>query len=60
MAQMKKPALGSGERFKMVEAKAAKYGAKDPAAVAAAVGRDKYGKKKFQELAAAGRKKKGK
>lgn len=35
---------------------AAKGGAKDPGAVAAAIGRRKYGKSKFQAAAAAGRK----
>lgn len=54
---MAKAKLGSGARFKAVEASAAKSGASDPAAVAAAVGRKKYGKKRFQAMAAAGRKK---
>jgi hypothetical protein len=53
----KKPKLGSGERFKQVEASAEASGAEDPAAVAAAVGRKKYGAKKMAELSAAGRKK---
>ncbi len=35
---------------------AAKGGARDPAAVAAAIGRKKYGKEKFQAMAAAGKK----
>lgn len=56
---MRKPRLGSGERFKQVEAQARKYGARNPAAVAAAVGIKKYGKKKMAQLAAAGRKRKG-
>lgn len=51
----KKPPLGSGARFKAVERSAAKSGASDPAAVAAAVGRKKYGAKKMGELAAKGR-----
>lgn len=55
----KKPPLGSGKRFKQLKEKIAKKGGvKDPAAVAAAIGRKKYGKKRFQELAAAGKKKK--
>jgi hypothetical protein len=53
---MAKPKLGSGARFKAVEASARKSGASDPAAVAAAVGRKKYGAKKMGQLAAAGRK----
>ena len=44
------------EGFKAVEASAAKSGASDPAAVAAAVGRKKYGKEAFQHAAAAGKK----
>jgi hypothetical protein len=42
--------------FKAVEKSAAKSGAKDPAAVAAAVGREKYGAKAFNKAAAAGKK----
>lgn len=53
----KKPPLGSGARFKAVERSAAKSGARNPAAVAAAVGRKKYGAKKMAQMAAAGRKK---
>jgi hypothetical protein len=53
---MAKAKLGSGARFKAVEASARKSGASDPAAVAAAVGRKKYGAKKMGQLAAAGRK----
>ena len=47
---------GEGERFKAVEASAKASGARDPGAVAASIGRKKYGKKKFQEMAAKGRK----
>lgn len=54
---MAKPRLGSGARFKAVEANAAASGARNPAAVAASVGRKKYGNAKFQKLAAAGKKK---
>jgi hypothetical protein len=54
----KKPPLGSGARFKAVEASARKSGASDPAEVAAAIGRRKYGSKKMAEMAAAGRKRK--
>ena len=54
------PKLGTGKRFKAVEASAAKSGARNPAAVAAAVGRKKYGKAAFQAMAAAGRKRRGK
>ena len=47
---------GEGKRFKAVEASAKAGGASDPGAVAAAVGRKKYGKKKFQAMAAKGKK----
>lgn len=53
---MSKAKLGSGARFKAVERSAAKSGATNPAAVAAAVGRKKYGAKKMGKLAAAARK----
>lgn len=50
-----KPAVGSGERFaKMTKSLAAK-GAKDPKALAAYIGRKKYGAQKMQKMAAAGR-----
>ena len=38
-------------------AAAKKGGARDPAAVAAAIGRKKYGKQKFQAMAAKGKRK---
>jgi len=53
---MAKAKLGSGARFKAVEKSAAKSGAEDPAAVAAAVGRKKYGQKKMTKLAVKGKK----
>lgn len=49
--------LGGGGRYRKLVRELAAKGAKDPKALAAAIGRKKYGKKKFQELAAAGRKK---
>lgn len=45
--------------FEKVEESAAEGGARNPAAVAASVGRKKYGKGKFQKAAAAGKKMKG-
>jgi hypothetical protein len=48
--------LGGGGRFAKVEAEAKTSGAEDPAAVAAAAGRKKYGAKKMAKMAAAGRK----
>jgi len=55
---MAKARLGSGSRFKAVEASARKSGAKNPAAVAAAAGRKAHGAKQMAKWAAAGRKKK--
>jgi hypothetical protein len=59
---MAKAKLGSGSRFEAVEKSAKKGGAKDPAAVAAAVGRKKYGQEKMTKLAQKGKRdaKKGK
>jgi len=54
---MKKPKLGSGARFKAIEKKAAASGAANPAAVAAAAGIKKYGVKKMEKMAKAGKKK---
>lgn len=56
MKSKSKAPLGSGARFAAVEKSAAKGGAKNPAAVAATVGRKKYGAKEMAKLAAAGRK----
>ena len=50
----KSMALGGGGRFAALKAKAAAGGARNPGAVAAAAGRKKYGKAKFQRLAATG------
>jgi len=51
----KTPKLGTGKRFAAVEASAAKSGARNPKAVAAAVGRKKFGARKMSKLAATGR-----
>lgn len=48
------------EGFKAVEASAARSGAANPAAVAAKIGMEKYGKKKFEAAAHAGKKMKKK
>lgn len=53
---MTRPKLGSGERFRQLKSKIARRGGvRDPGAVAAAVGRKKYGKERMQEMAAAGK-----
>jgi hypothetical protein len=51
---MKQPKLGSGGRFKALVNKL-KGKVSNPAAVAASIGRKKYGKTKFQKLAAKGK-----
>lgn len=48
--------LGEGGRFAALKQKLADKGAKNPGALAASIGRKKYGKKRFQELSAKGRK----
>jgi len=50
---------GEGKRFEALT-KVIEAGAKNPEAVAAYIGRKKYGKKRFQEMAAKGRKRKSK
>lgn len=54
----KKMRLGGGGRFQHLKSKLAGE-VRNPAAVAAAIGRKKYGKAKFQKLAASGNKKGG-
>lgn len=56
MAAKKSMKLGGGGRFAAIEAAAAKSGAKNPAAVAAAAGIKKYGVKKMTAMAKAGKK----
>ncbi len=51
------PKLGSGKRFAKLEQSLSKNPKiKDPAAVAASIGREKYGKERFQKLALKGKK----
>ena len=52
MAQAK---LGSGARFAKLQRKLAGQGVKNPAALAATIGRRKYGKQRMAKLAARGR-----
>lgn len=52
----RKPKLGSGTRFKNLTKKlAGKYGSQGAAAIAAAIGRKKYGKRKFKKLSQGGK-----
>jgi hypothetical protein len=53
----RKPALGSGKRFAALEQSlAGRAGVSDPRALAAAIGRKKYGSGHFAQLSAKGRK----
>ena len=47
--------MGGGGRYEKLIGSLEKQGAKDPAALAAYIGRKKLGKSKFQSLAAKGR-----
>ncbi len=46
--------LGGGGRFAALKSELARGGAESPGGLAAAIGRKKYGKKKFQKMAAKG------
>ena len=48
-------APGGGGRFKKLKGKLAKKGVHDPGALAASIGRKKYGGKKFAKMAAKGK-----
>lgn len=51
------PPVGQGGRFKALEEAISKRkGIKNPGAVAATIGRKKYGKKRFQAMAVTGKK----
>lgn len=55
----KKAKLGSGARFRALEKTfSGRKGVKNPGALAAYIGRKKYGKKKFSKLGTAGKKRK--
>ena len=56
MARKRKAKLGSGKRFKSLSRKLKKKGVRNPNALAASIGRKKFGKKKFQKMASKGRK----
>lgn len=55
-AKKKSMAVGGGGRFQKLKKELSKQGVKDPGALAASIGRKKYGKKKFQQMAAKGKK----
>jgi len=52
---MDKMKLGGGGRYEKLVSSLESKGVKDPAALAASIGRKKLGSKKFQSLAAKGR-----
>lgn len=52
---MAKSKLGSGARFAALQRRLGKQGADNPKALAASIGRKKYGNKKMAQMAAAGR-----
>jgi len=58
--KMAKSKLGEWIGFKALKAKLTQKGVKNPGALAAWIGRKKYGKAKFQSLSTRGRKKKKK
>jgi hypothetical protein len=51
----RKPAIGGGAKFRKLEGQLAARGAKNPAALAAWIGRKKYGAERFDALSASGR-----
>jgi hypothetical protein len=60
VATKKRPKLGSGKRFATLKGKLAKQkGVRNPGALAAHIGRQKYGKARMAKWSAAGRKRKG-
>lgn len=50
--------VGGGGRYRKLVKELAAKGARDPKSLAAYIGRKKYGKAKFQEMAAKGKKEK--
>lgn len=55
---VKKAPLGSGGRFKALTKSLAKRGARNPKALAASIGRRKYGPTAMAAMSAAGRRRK--
>ena len=54
----KQPKLGNGKRFENLVKSIEEQGkVRNPAALASNIGREKYGKSKFQKMAQAGKKK---
>jgi len=55
---MAKPKLGSGKRFAALKRSLSRRGVRNPGALAASIGRKKYGAKRFAKLSAKGRRRK--
>lgn len=55
MGKCKKLRLGSGKRFENLSEELEEKGIDDPEALAAWIGRRKYGKRRFQEMSTRGR-----
>jgi hypothetical protein len=55
-SKKRKPKLGSGARFKALATKLKKGGARKPKALAAYIGRKKYGKEEMAKMATKGKK----
>lgn len=55
MTRTRKPKLGSGARFRKLAGQLRARGARNPAALAAWIGRRKYGRARFAALSAKGR-----
>ncbi len=55
----RKPSLGSGARFQRLKGQLGKRGARNPGALAAWIGRKKYGPKRMAGWAAKGRRRAG-
>jgi hypothetical protein len=56
MMAAKKPKLGSGERFdQLAKQLGARPGVRDPKALAASIGRKKYGSARFAKLSKGGK-----
>ena len=52
----KLPKLGTGKRFRNIKARLSRKGIKNPGALAASIGRRKFGAKRMAKLSAKGRK----
>ena len=52
----RKAKLGTGRRFKSLTGKLRRKGARNPKALAAWIGRKKYGKRRYGKMSARGRK----